>query len=295
MKKTTNRRARKTALAVPDDARIQFLHKWQSLNEWHARDDISALGAVPEILDFVDSMLELHGNPSLSIARLGDGELGLATGVTVPNNGCQVADDSLKDALQRVLRCDNPACRIALPKSFFYREMSCVPPEIDDFVRDAFLPNLAAGGYLDYAVPGYKYLDASMTVVRKHYPAIHKRVYHDYYSLMADVLRGRDVILVTGDSRCLTADKGLLADAGVGSMMLLRVPQQNAWEHYDRIKQRIVDMNASGSRLVCLGCGPTATVLAYELADRMQCLDMGHMFVDYNLAMGGASSGAFWA
>lgn len=282
-------------VAYSADPRIQFLVKWRELTEWHVRDDVQEHGKVPVILDFVDSVLELHDDASLSVARLGDGELGLATGATVPNNGCQAADGALQEALQRVLRCDNPKCRIALPKSFFYTEMSCVPHETENFVHEAFLPDLIKGDYLKYMIDGYKYLDGSLSVVKKHYPSVNRRVYIEYYSLFADMLRGRDVLVVTGDTRCLAYEKNLLQYSGAGAVTILAVPQQGAWKYYDDIKRRVLDMNASGDRLVCLGCGPTATVLAYELSDKMRCLDVGHMFGDYNLAMEGAELGAFWA
>lgn len=274
---------------------IPFLKDWQSFNCWSLRDGLGEGATVPEIMDFVDSILELADDDSLSVARIGDGEFGLASGVTVPNNGCQAADGGLKEALLRVLRCDNPKCRVAIPKSFFYSEPMSVPQSIDDFVRDAFGPQYKSGDYGQYIVPGYKYMDASMSVVCKHYPQLGRRVYVAYYSLVKKLLAGRDVIVLTGDSRFFEYEKRLLDDAGVKSVLPLLTPQQNAWQYYDAMKKRLLGLNGSGDRLVLMACGPTATVLAYELADKMRCLDIGHMFGDYNLALGGADIGAFWA
>jgi len=277
------------------DGCVGFLHNWQLFCDWSVRAQMKGRDEVPQILDFVDSLLEVYRDDTVSVARIGDGEFGLATGVAVPNNGCQAADESLREAMQRVLRCDNPKCRVALAKSFFYSDPSCVPQDIDDFANKIFMPQAEAGDYLKYVVPGYKYLDASMSVVRKHYPTISRKVYAAYYSVLRQVLLGKDVIVVSGDSRCFEYERNLLNDCGVNSTSYLSVPQKGAWANYDAIKKWLLDMNGSGSRLVLLGCGPTATVLAYELADTMRCLDVGHMFADYNLAFGGADLGSFWA
>jgi len=277
------------------EAGREFLRSWQALDRWVPREELGDVGGLPEILDFADSVIELSGDDSVSVARLGDGELGLATGATVPNNGCQAADPELREALQRVLRCDNPKCRVALPKSFFFRDPTCTSEEVDSFVRDAFAPQYKAGDYGKYIVRGYRYLDASMSVVRRHYPDLGRRVYDAYYAIVRGMLHGRDVMVVSGDSRFLEYENSLLGDSGARSVLPLVVPQRDAWGLYKAIKKRIMDLNESGDRLVLLGCGPTATVLAYELSDRMRCLDVGHMFGDYNLAMGGAGIGAFWA
>lgn len=277
------------------DRSIKVLREWQSLNHWMLRDGMFDGGSGPMILDFVDSLMALRSDASLSLARMGDGELALATGVGVPNNGCQGASDSLKDALQRVLRCDNPKCRVALPKAFFYSEPMSVSHEIERFVVDAFRPSFVSGDYAAYIRTDYAYLDASMSVVRRHYPDLGRRVYYAYYSLLKPILSGRDVIVVSGDSRCFEYDRSLLADSGVKSAAMLMVPRGGAWELYPHIKQRLLDINGTGSRLVLLACGPTASVLAYELADKMRCLDMGHIFSDYNLTFDGAEIGSFWA
>ena len=274
---------------------IDLLRNWQSFVCWEARDKIKDSGVTPTILDFVDSIIKLYNDDSLSLARIGDGEFGLVTGVTVPNNGCQVADASLQEALLRVLRCDNPKCRVAIPKAFFYDDPSCVSDEIARFVPDCFFPRLDAGDYMKYVLPDYTYLDGSMSVVCKHYPTVGRLVHLAYYYLLKRMLTDRDVIVVTGDLRFEEYEHSLLDDAGTRSVSLLSLKQKNVWEDYANIKQRLLDINRSGSRLVLLGCGPTATVLAYELADKMRCLDVGHVFGDYNLALGGAGIGAFWA
>ena len=272
----------------------QYLRSWQLLSDWEPRTSVIGSTKAPEILDFVDSVFALCEDEFVSLARIGDGELGLATGVCVPNNGCQIADVALGDALKRVLACDNPKCLVALPKSFFYHEPSVVSAETEHFATSVFPDQARSGDYIRYLVSGYRYLDASMSVVTAHY-TVSRKVHYAFYGVFRRLLRGRDVILVTGDMRYADYDRQLLADAGVSSLTLIRVPQQNAWGHYARVKGLLLDLNSSGERLVCLACGPTASVLAYELADRMQCLDIGHMLADYNRALGGTELGAFWA
>jgi len=274
---------------------IELLRRWQFFSSWSLRGWAKGYDRSPDIADFVDSVISLAEDESLSLARIGDGEFGLATGVTSPNNGCQHFDDSLKTALTNVLACDKATCHVAIPKAFFYKDPSVVSPGTDSFADDIFAKQFSDGGYMDYIRPGYRYLDASLSIVKAHYSTLSPKVYSAYYSIFRKILHGRDLIVVTGDLRCLEYERNLLSDAGAGSTTIILTPRRNAWDSYAAMKDRLLSINGDGSRLVILGCGPTATVLAYELSDTMRCLDLGHVFADYNLAMGGSALGNFWS
>jgi hypothetical protein len=56
----------------------------------------------------------------------------------------------------------------------------------------------------------------------------------------------------------------------------LHLPDMDAYFAIDEIEHAIKAMNPKGSRLVALSCGPTATVLAYRLSEKMRALDIGH-------------------
>jgi len=280
--------------ALDINSSLKVMLGWKSIEEWVPRDGFES-SVLPNILNPVDTVLFLLSHPDMSISRLADGEMCLASGIGVPNSGYQNSSSSIKEALAEVLTCSKPKCKIALPKVFFYRQLPNLSPNIDGFADSCFIPQSREGDYFKYIKNEYKYGDACFGVIKQHYPMINARMANAYYSLFKLLFKDKDVILVTGDNRCLEYDKNLLKDSNIKSFSMLKVPSYNAWDSYDAIKKSLLRLNSSGNKLICLSCGPTASVLAYDLSDCMRCLDLGHVFGDYNSAMGGREIGYFWS
>lgn len=92
-----------------------------------------------------------------------------------------------------------------------------------------------------------------------------------YWTQIESLWLGRDVTLVRGSS------KGLIADdlMGAGLITEIMAPRQHAFVDYEAILARVV---ASRTRRVLLCLGPTATVLAVDLAARgFHAIDLGHI------------------
>lgn len=266
--------------------------KWQNSVKWSVWDVFKSHKNVPAILDMVSTLNALLNDSSLSIARIADGELGLMTGVKIPNSGRQHHSKSLANSLKTVMQCDNERCRVALPKWFMYKVTPVMNPDASRFARD-FATEVKKGHYFNYFKPGYTYFDACFSVPRAHFEKAGDAFFQAYYSLARRLFLDRDVILVTGDPRHAFLDHKLIHGTAK-TITQLQVPQIDAWAYHDAIKKTLLDMNPQGSRDVVLCCGATATVLAYELSDKMRCLDIGHMPIDYNLAMHGKELGWFW-
>lgn len=100
--------------------------------------------------------------------------------------------------------------------------------------------------------------------------------YPAYWTLMRSLWAGKDVVLVRGSGKSLTAER-LPEAANVHEILC---PVRHAFSEYDTLKARLKAEHAG--RTVILACGATATALAYELGNEgIHCVDLGHagMFV----------------
>jgi glycosyltransferase family protein len=89
---------------------------------------------------------------------------------------------------------------------------------------------------------------------------------------------GRDVLIVEGEQTRLGVGNDLFDCCR--SVKRILAPPVGAFEAYERIMAAVVEHHKG--ELVILALGPTATVLAADLADRnIQALDIGHIDIEY--------------
>ncbi len=123
----------------------------------------------------------------------------------------------------------------------------------------------------------------------RYYDAHCTRPYMDYadrrhaqqvYAKWKEIWRGRRLLIVEGLHSRLGVGNDLF-DTAQGIRRIL-VPPTGAFDVYDHIVQSVESHYREGD-LVLLAAGPTATVLAYDLARRgMQAIDVGHIDVEYS-------------
>jgi len=100
----------------------------------------------------------------------------------------------------------------------------------------------------------------------------------DYFDGMKKMWDGRDVVFVEGERSRLGVGNDLFDNAK--SIKRILGPQTNAFKSYDAIKEAA--MSFDETHLFILALGPTATVLAYELAKSgRQAIDIGHVDIEY--------------
>jgi hypothetical protein len=91
----------------------------------------------------------------------------------------------------------------------------------------------------------------------------------DYWRRVESLWVGRDVTLVRGSGKSLTADDLV----GAGRVTEILAPRQHAWKSYQQLLERIGKPERA---LLCLG--PTATVMAVDLCARgVHAIDLGHI------------------
>lgn len=108
------------------------------------------------------------------------------------------------------------------------------------------------------------------------------------FSMWKMVWENRDVVIVEGE---LTRN-GLKNDLFKGTSKIRRIlcPTENVWIKYDEILKYILD-NITKDELILITLGPTATVLAYDLArEGYQALDIGQVDNEYEWYLRKAAS-----
>jgi len=201
--------------------------------------------AYPHVIGEADTMdLVLAGR---SIARYGDGEFKMAEGNSIKSqDGHPVLALRLREILHRSGEClvGIPNIHSATPKAVFWSQFLQRSRLLADrqYVS-AFISRPDSAPWIDT-------------------PA--------YWAKVSALWAGRDITLVRGSSKSLTAE--VLVDAGAGHVTEVLAPRQHAWAAYDDLLERI---GTPERALLCLG--PTATVLAVDLCARgVHAIDFGH-------------------
>lgn len=197
-----------------------------------------------------------HAVQGRSIARFGDGELKLALGRAAKS---QRAEPGLRAFLKQMLASDDaparaPHCIVCIPRLF-------PPGPKADFWRP-----YTGGPYLWLYRQGASYGSAFITRPDSA-PDIDRP---EYWDLLAQLWRGKDVVLVRGSGKSLTADRL----PGAGSVEEIVAPVQHAWTEAENLFKRL-----RGERRTVLMClGATATALCWRLSwEGVHAVDLGHV------------------
>lgn len=208
-----------------------------------------------------------------SLCRFGDGELRWAYGVR--NNSFQINDASMEIELRTILESKpNDKIVVAIDELLnntdgvvdstkaFWREF-CV--KYDELIISK-IPTSRIYGRTHISRPYIDYLDKTEENCQKR------------FDLLKTIWAGRDVVFVEGEFTRLGVGNDLFDNAK--SIKRIICPAQNAYSRKNEIKSAIRECGTE--MLYILALGPTATVVAYEMAEEgYQCIDVGHIDVEY--------------
>ena len=204
-----------------------------------------------------------------SICRYGDGEFNIALGNEI---GFQHLSNDMSERMNQVLQSNEENILIAIPDIFGDLSM------YSDFARPWW------GEYRLQELPKLKKLLQSG---RTYYNACCTRFTSDYKEDLAEKLipiyrkiwDKRDVYIVEGEQTRIGVGNDLLDNAA--DIYRFLGPAKNAYDVYDLIIQS-VKKHAPIGALVIIALGPTATIMAYDLAKMgYQALDLGHFDIQY--------------
>ena len=224
----------------------------------------------------IDETLDYILEHQSSIARFGDGEAAIMLGQSI---NYQQYDPQLAEELKFIVKQQsNPQLVIGLQEGIKNR-FSFVPEALA-FWRQ-YLEDYEEF-YLEYCHnPWY----GSTFISRPYIDFLDKSKSKSQFEKLKKIWEGRDILIVEG----YTSRSGVGNDLFDGAKSIKRIicPSRNAYSKKTEIMEEI--LKHSEGRLILLMLGPTAKVLAYQLASKgIQAIDIGHIDSEYEWMQMGA-------
>ena len=265
-----------TVLGIPFKVVIPKLSK-NEIKKFNAKYELkSEVLLVPKVKDNFDTLDELV-NTNKSICRYGDGEFAI-----IFKNGLNFQDyqEDLGQRLAEILLSDVENVMVAIPDRF---------SALDNFGE--------AEKYFwrKYMVYNRDKINKILRFDKQYYDACVSRPYialkdkfpcKDYFEKIKMIYAGKDIIFVEGEASRLGYKNDLFSSAK--SIRRIICPAQNAFDKYDEILETCKKY-ASQNTIFIIALGPTATILAYDLANAgYRALDLGHIDIEYEWFLMGA-------
>ncbi len=214
-----------------------------------------------------------------SLCRFGDGEFELIRNRERP--WFQTVNPKLALRLKEVLDSDDYNIIAAVADNFGSLEK--YTPKAADSIRQ-YLYNGNREGILELLDKERVYYDAYVS--RPYYIYKDKKYAEKIYSLWKTVWNERDVLIIEGKYSKIGINNDLLINAN--RIRRIICPEKNAFDYYEEILSTVKSLSVH-DELVLISLGPTATVLAFDLAkEGIQALDVGQIDMEYEWFLHGA-------
>jgi glycosyltransferase family protein len=214
--------------------------------------------------------LKIIKDQNKSIARFGDGEFSIMQGNSI---GFQLYDQFLASRLEEILISNDSQILIGIPDVF--ASLTKFKPKSKLFWRTYLAKNrVTIIRMLDLQKT---YYDAMITR-----PYANIAVKYEESTVVFDqwktIWKDREIFIIEGENNLFGKGNDLFSTAKIKER--LKVPSKDAFRMYDSILNRA--LKESINELILISLGPTATVLAYDLAHLgYQAIDVGHLDDEY--------------
>jgi len=223
------------------------------------------------------STLEKIASRKYSVARYGDGEIGICLGGEIY---FQEYDSKLSQRLKEILideSVENLLVCIAPNVSSCYALTS----RVRTFIYKFFARHKES--YVKLLNPDKKY--GSTFISRPDAFIFKGEELEQYRNLLRKLWNNRDVLIVTGQGSRFVLVPELFDN--IKSSEFIYGLSENSFRRYDELLARV--KSHSKDKLILLAIGPTATVLAYDLAiEGYQAIDIGHLPSCYEIVKSGS-------
>jgi len=198
----------------------------------------------------------------ISFARYGDGEFKLCRGKSIAR---QPASPAISRRLREILRSDAPNLAVGIPP--FPDKARIVDSTMDSFFRKFYFREWESVHYMGNKI----YL--SWSAFFPDHCGLPSEEAPAYIERFRQIWRDKNVTFVCNDRfRKAMSSSNLFNNTKTRSF--IRAPEKNAYSRYDDLFEQSARRPADN--LLLLACGPTATVLAFDLAARgYQAVDVG--------------------
>lgn len=236
---------------------------------------------VTPIIQPAEELLEIIINEKKSLSRFGDGELEIMQGRDGP--WFQTKIKELTERLKEIFNSKDNRVIIALADNFngLERYTEEAADAIRKYLNDGIREDLMSVIDLNRV-----YYDAYVT--RPYIIYRDKKHAACIFELFKKVWENRNILVIEGKGAMIGMGNDLFD--GASSIKRIIGPSQNAFLAYESILNA-VKRNVSEDTLVLISLGPTATVLAYDLAmEGTQTLDIGQLDNEYEWFIHNAES-----
>lgn len=216
-----------------------------------------------------------------SVARFGDGELSAI--FNSQKFGFQKWSPMLAKRLSDCLTDQHDNLMICMPR--YLIDTSNCNAMAKKFWHHYRRQNLHFALELVRSTCGFDYVFGDTQMTRAYIDLKDKKFSESIFSSLKKIWENKDLFIVEGSQTCLGVGNDLFS--GARSIKRIECPNENAFESYDKILNCVLDRHSG--ELVLAALGPTATVLAADLSDcGIQCIDLGHIDIEYEWFLAGA-------
>ena len=208
-----------------------------------------------------------------SLCRYGDGEIGWMYGIHHYNAFHQMNSPELSEALKKVFFTRDERIMIAVPNVFGSL----------DFLEEKYIAfnKRALGQYgkkwMSILSQDYKYVDSRIT--RIYGDVKYKKNASRWFEQWKNIWKDKKIIIVEGEYTRFGVNNDLLNSARTVQRIIC--PAENAFSVYHKI-YKVAEKYVKKCDLFLIALGPTATILAYDLArNGTQAIDIGHLDIEY--------------
>lgn len=204
-----------------------------------------------------------------SICRFGDGELDVILGKGL---GFQESTPEIAKRLEEVLTTKQDFCFVGVPDAI--NNFDNITEESKEFWIENMLR--VRNIWLKYLSPDRVYLTANLTRLYIRYKD--KSMCAKNFEKLKSIWKNRDVVICEGEQTRIGVGNDILD--GCKSIKRIICPSENAFDKYNQIITELKKHKKDSLFLIALG--PTATILAFEMAKNgYQALDVGHFDIEY--------------
>ncbi len=224
----------------------------------------------PRIMD-AQTTIDILCREQKSLARFGDNEFELMCGRLRVNY--QDVDNMLAERLKEVLQSNEENLLIAIADNY-----GSLAKYTEEAARDIrmYLTREVRRNHMELLDMDRQYYDAYLSRPYLMYRDKEQAKYR--FENLKKLWKGQDVLIVEGAHTRFGVGNNLLE--GVKSIRRILVPDKNAFDRYEQIREA-ASRNGRGKLVLCV-IGPTATVLAYDLSkDGYWVVDIGQADTEY--------------